>query len=68
MMHLVGSPRPLSDLDDLEVRRHRLAELVDEGLVSSTMGQHLAKAVAELDLRIAAARDAQWGAPMSIAA
>ncbi len=58
-MHIAGSIRPLTDLDDLEVRRHRLAELVDLKLVSTSLAGQLSKAVAELDRQIAAARDAR---------
>ncbi len=56
MMHIAGSIRPLNALDDLEARRHRLAELVDLGLVSASLAEQLGKAVVELDRQIAAAR------------
>ena len=56
MMHIAGSIRPLNDLDDLELRRHRLAELVNLGLVSTTLAEQLGRAVADLDRQIAAAR------------
>ena len=66
MMHIAGSIRPLNDLDDLELRRHRLAELVTLGLVSPAMSVQLGKAVQELDRQIAAARSAQM--PYAMAA
>ena len=59
MMHIAGSIRPLNALDDLELRRHRLDELVKLGLVSTSLSDQLGKAVMELDRQIAAARDAQ---------
>jgi hypothetical protein len=59
MMHLAGSIRPLSALDDLELRRHRLDELIRLGLVSESLSVQLAKAVSELDRQISAAREAQ---------
>jgi hypothetical protein len=68
MMHIAGSIRPLSVLDDLELRRDRLAELIDRKLVTPLMAAQLGRAVDELDRQIAAARAVQWGAPMSMAA
>ncbi len=59
MMHIAGSIRPLSALDDLELRRHRLDELIRLGLVSESLAEQLGKAVKELDRQIAAARDAR---------
>ena len=59
MMHIAGSIRPLNALDDLEVRRHRLAELVALGLVSESLAEQLGKAVVELDRQIASARMAR---------
>ena len=68
MTHIAGSIRPLTDLDELELRRHRLSELVEQHLVSSSLSSQLTRTVAELDRQIAAARQAQWERPMSIAA
>ena len=68
MMHIAGSIRPLNDLDDMELRRHRLAELVTLGLVSASLAEQLSKAVAELDQQIAAARSARSSMPMAMAA
>jgi hypothetical protein len=59
MMHIAGSIRPLSALDDLELRRHRLDELIRLELVSESLAEQLAKAVEELDRQIAAARAAR---------
>ena len=59
MMHIAGSIRPLNALDDMELRRHRLAELINLGLVSESLAEQLGKAVVELDRQIAAARAAQ---------
>ena len=66
MMHIAGSTRPLNALDDLEARRHRLAELVTLGLVSESLAEQLGKAVVELDRQISAARMARSG--MALAA
>ncbi len=69
MMHIAGSIRPLTHLDDLEARRQRLGELVSLGLVSASMAAQLSKAVVELDRQIAAARAARSELmPMAMAA
>jgi hypothetical protein len=51
-MVLAGSIRPLSELEDLELRRHRLAELVSLELVSPSLGEQIKKAIAQLDQQI----------------
>jgi hypothetical protein len=53
-MVLAGSNRPLSDLEDLELRRHRLAELVALELVSPSLSEQIKKAIAQLDNQILA--------------
>jgi hypothetical protein len=51
-MFIAGSSRPLSELEDLELRRDRLRELVMLKLVSPTLGQQIRKALGELDRQI----------------
>jgi hypothetical protein len=51
-MMLAGSIRPLSELEDLELRRHRLAELISLELVSPSLGEQIKKAIAQLDQQI----------------
>ena len=68
MLHIAGSIRPLNDLDDLELRRHRLSELVTLGLVSTSLSESLSRAVTELDRQIADARAAQAMRPLAMAA
>ncbi len=51
-MFLAGSHRQLSELEDLELRRHRLAELITLGLVSPSLTEQIRKAVVQLDEQI----------------
>jgi hypothetical protein len=51
-MFIAGSIRPLSLLEDLELRRERLAELISLGLVSPTLNIQLRKAILQLDQEI----------------
>ncbi len=53
-MFLAGSHRELSQLEDLELRRHRLAELITLGLVSPSLTEQIRKAVIQLDEQILA--------------
>jgi hypothetical protein len=53
-MVLAGWSRPLSELEDLELRRHRLAELIALELVSPSLSLQIQKALIELDQQIAA--------------
>jgi hypothetical protein len=63
-MFLAGSNRPLSELEDLELRRHRLEELITLGLVSPSLTEQIRKAVIQLDQQIMAIKCQ----PMQIAA
>jgi hypothetical protein len=60
-----GIGRPVSGLEDLELRRERLAELIRLQLVSPTLGDQIRKAIAQLDRQIADAKQVQ---PMRLAA
>jgi hypothetical protein len=51
-MVLAGSTRPLSDLEDLELRRHRLAELITLELVSPSLSAQIKKAIVQIDQQI----------------
>ncbi len=53
-MVLVGTHRELSQLEDLELRRHRLAELIALDLVSPSLSEQIKKAIAQLDMQISA--------------
>ncbi len=53
-MVLVGTYRELSQLEDLELRRHRLAELIALDLVSPSLAEQIKKAIAQLDVQISA--------------
>ncbi len=70
MMILAGHSLPApSELDELEMRRHRLAELLDLGLVSNTLSLQIARSIAALDWEIAAVRQkAMAASPMRLAA
>jgi hypothetical protein len=63
-MVLVGTHRELSQLEDLELRRHRLAELIELQLVSPSLSEQIKKAIAQLDQQITAIKQQ----PMRIAA
>ncbi len=56
-MYLAGSIRQLSELEDLELRRHRLAELITLGLISPSLTEQVRKAVMQLDQQIAALKN-----------
>ena len=51
-MFLAGSNRPLSELEDLELRRHRLDELIQLQLVAPSLSEQIKKAIAQLDEQI----------------
>ena len=51
-MVLAGANRPLSELEDIELRRHRLAELIALELVSPSLSEQIKKAIAQLDQQI----------------
>jgi hypothetical protein len=53
-MVLVGSSRPLSQLEDLELRRARLDELIKLELVAPSLGEQIKKAITQLDQQIMA--------------
>ncbi len=53
-MVLAGANRPLSELEDLELRRHRLAELIALELVSPSLSEQIKKAIVQLDQQISA--------------
>jgi hypothetical protein len=57
-MFIGGSIRPLSVLEDLELRRERLAELLRLELVSPALGEQLRKAITRLDQQISLMKDA----------
>ncbi len=63
-MVLAGANRPLSELEDLELRRHRLADLIELDLVSPSLSEQIKKAIAQLDQQIAQMKQQ----PMRIAA
>ena len=63
-MVLAGANRPLSDLEDLELRRHRLAELIALDLVAPSLAEQIKKAVIQLDQQISLMKQQ----PMRIAA
>jgi len=63
-MQLAGASRPLSDLEDLELRRHRLAELIALELVSPSLSEQIKKAIIQLDQQIGLMKQQ----PMRIAA
>jgi hypothetical protein len=58
-MYIGGSARPLSALEELELRRDRLQELITLQLVSPSLGEQIRKAITQLDQQIATARDEQ---------
>jgi len=54
----IGEPiRPLTVLEDLELRRERLIELISLGLVSPTLNMQIRKAVLQLDHEITALKN-----------
>ncbi len=63
-MFLAGSSRPLSEIEDLELRRHRLEELITLELVSSSLSEQIRRAVMQLDQQISALKQQ----PMRVAA
>ena len=63
-MVLLGSNRPLSQLEDLELRRDRLSELIALDLVSPSLSEQIKKAVTQLDQQISEMKQS----PMRIAA
>lgn len=63
-MVLAGAIRPLSEIEDLELRRHRLTELIDLDLVSPWMSEQIKKAIVQLDGQISMLKQQ----PMRIAA
>ena len=58
-MFIGGSSGPLSALEELELRRERLAELIRLELVSPSLGEQVRKAIGTIDEQIAAARAEQ---------
>lgn len=52
-MLIPGPSRPLSELEDMELRRDRLRELIALKLVSPTLSQQIRMAVRELEWQIA---------------
>ena len=58
-MVLAGGNRPLSELEDLELRRHRLDELIKLELVSPSLGEQIKKAIVQLDQQIAMLKQQQ---------
>jgi hypothetical protein len=59
-MILTGSHRPLSEVEDLELKRDRLAELIALDLVSPSLSDQIVKAIDQIDAQITAIRQAQW--------
>jgi hypothetical protein len=57
-MFIGDSIRPLSVLEDLELRRERIAELIRLDLVSPTLLEQLGKALTRLDQQIVLMKDA----------
>jgi hypothetical protein len=53
LMFIGGPIRPLSTLEDLELRRERLGELITLKLVSPTLSGQIRKAILQLDQEIA---------------
>jgi hypothetical protein len=51
-MFIGCSFRPLSAMEELELRRERLSELIDLGLVSPTLRQQITKSLAQLESQI----------------
>jgi hypothetical protein len=51
-MFIGDSIRPLSVLEDLELRRERLAELIALGLVSPTLSVQIRKALLQVEQQI----------------
>ncbi len=51
-MVLAGGNRPLSELEDLELKRHRLADLIELDLVSPSLAEQIKKAIIQLDQQI----------------
>jgi hypothetical protein len=56
-MVLVGAHRELSPLEDLELRRHRLAELIALELISPSLSEQIKKAIGQLDQQISAMKE-----------
>ncbi len=52
-MFVGGMIRPLTELEDLELRNERLAELIRLELVSPTLAEQLRRAMVQLDHQIA---------------
>jgi hypothetical protein len=52
-MIIGGMSRPLTELEDLELRNERLAELIRLELVSPSLAEQLRKAMVQLDQQIA---------------
>ena len=63
-MLLAGSTRPLSELEDLELRRARLDELIKLKLVAPSLSEQIKKAIVQLDQQIMAMKQM----PMRMAA
>jgi hypothetical protein len=59
-MILTGSHRPLSDIEDLELRRDRLAELIALDLVSPSLSDQITRAIDQIDAQITGIRHEQW--------
>jgi hypothetical protein len=56
-MVISGSFRPLSTLEEMELRRERLGELISLGLVSPTLSGQIRKAILQLDEQIASLKN-----------
>jgi len=56
-MFIGGSSGSLSALEELELRRERLAELIRLELVSPTLGEQVSRAIRLIDQQLAAARE-----------
>ena len=54
-MFIGGSSGSLSALEELELRRERLAELIRLELVSPTLGEQVSRAIRLIDQQLAAA-------------
>ncbi len=63
-MVLAGGNRPLSELEDMELKRHRLADLIELELVSPSLAEQIKKAIVQLDQQISQMKQQ----PMRIAA
>jgi hypothetical protein len=59
-MILTGSHRQLSDIEDLELRRDRLAELIALDLVSPSLSDQITRAIDQIDAQITDLRQQQW--------